>query len=114
VAAKIREMRSADENIKESLTLTGHKVRFVNSPRSRFDKTKSVNQVFVELEPAANNKEIHENKTLCRQRVQIELPYKKDDVVQCHRCQAFGQLKIIGKSYPTASDVAYNTVWRPA
>jgi len=82
-----------DENIKESLTLTGHKVRFVNRPRSRFDKTKFVNLVFVELETAANNKDIHEIKTLCRQRVQVELPYKKDEVVQCHRCQAFGHTK---------------------
>jgi len=38
-----------DENIKESLA-------FVNRPKSRFDKTKFVNLVFVELELAANKK----------------------------------------------------------
>ncbi|XP_044317584.1 putative uncharacterized protein DDB_G0292292 [Drosophila rhopaloa] len=69
-----------DEDIKESLTSLGHNVRFVNRPRSRFDKSKLVNLVFVELEPAANNKEVHELKVLCRQRVQVELPHKKDDI----------------------------------
>ncbi|XP_070854639.1 putative transcriptional regulator cudA [Drosophila suzukii] len=43
--------------------------------------------------PSPTNKEIHEVKTLCRQRVQVELPYKKDDVVQCHRCQDFHHTK---------------------
>jgi len=62
-----------DKHVKESLTLLGHMVRFINRPKSRFDKTKIVNLVFVELE---------------------QLPYKKDELVQCHRFQDFHYTKI--------------------
>jgi len=98
----------------ESLTLTGHKVRFVNRPRSRFDKTKFVNLVFVELEPAVNNKDIHEIKTLCRHGFKLNSPSKRMMSSNATGVKHLDTLKIIAKTYPTASDVAYNTVWRPA
>jgi len=82
-----------DEHIKTSLTLPGPIVRFINRPKIRYDKTNFVHLVFDEIEPSSTNKKIHEIKTLCRQRVQVELPYKKAEVVQCHRCRDFNHTK---------------------
>lgn len=55
--------------VQKSLISLGHIVRIINRLRSRSDKTKLLNLVFVKLVPATNYKEIHKLKTRCRQRI---------------------------------------------
>ena len=48
---------------------------------------------FVDLEPAANNKEIYKLKHIGNAIVFVEPPRRTSDFVQCHRCQEFGHTK---------------------
>lgn len=51
------------------------------------------NMFMVELEPADNNKEIYDTQSLDHCVVKIEPPHPREEVLQCHRCQAFGHTK---------------------
>ena len=48
---------------------------------------------FVELQQKDNNKEIYNIKNLLNTIITIEQPYKKRDIAQCTRYQAYGHTK---------------------
>lgn len=48
---------------------------------------------YVELEPDKNNTEVYKIRDVYNAIVQIEPPLKKDDIIQCYRCQQFGHSK---------------------
>jgi len=48
---------------------------------------------FVDLESQANNKEIFHLQFLRNAKITIEAPHKSRNIVQCKRCQAYGQSK---------------------
>lgn len=48
---------------------------------------------FIDLEPSPENKNIFKVKTLYHSRVSIEEPYKRTEIVQCQRCQAYGHTR---------------------
>jgi hypothetical protein len=48
---------------------------------------------FVDLVPQANNKEIFNLQVLGNSKITIEAPHKRQNIVQCQRCQAYGHSK---------------------
>lgn len=75
--------------IKEELRAQGHSVRDAHNAIGH--RTKSpLPLFFINLEPAANNKEAYNIKRLCKSVVTVEPPLKFDDIPQCYRCQGYG------------------------
>lgn len=48
---------------------------------------------FIELQQKENNKDIYKIKSLSNTIITFEQPYKKRDIAQCTRCQAYGHTK---------------------
>jgi hypothetical protein len=78
------------QEIAAELTQLGHRVRNIINVKHRTTK-EPLNTFFVDLEPAANNKEIYNIETLQNIRIKIEPPHRgKNNIVQCMRCQQYG------------------------
>lgn len=82
---------SADE-IKEELKEQGHIIRNIHNIRHRISK-EPLPLFFVDIEPKPNNTEIFKLQYLNNQKITIESPRKKNDIVQCTRCQCYGHTK---------------------
>jgi hypothetical protein len=81
------------EDIRQELSELGHNVRHIINAQHRTTK-EQLNLFFVDLEPAENNKETYNIKTLQNKIIQIEPPrVKKNNIIQCMRCQQYGQTK---------------------
>lgn len=78
--------------IKQAVEQQGHKVRNIVNVKSRFDKS-PLSMFFVDLEPGPKNTEVYNIRYIYNAVVKIEPPIKRDDIIQCHRCQQFGHSK---------------------
>lgn len=78
--------------IKEGLREQGHRVRNIMNIRHRVSKT-PLPLFFVDLEPASNNKDIYNLKYIFNMQITVEPPKKKNAIIQCTRCQAYGHSK---------------------
>lgn len=80
------------EDIKQELTKKGHKIRNVMNIKHRATK-EPLPLFFVDLEPCDNNKSIFDIQYLFNTRIRVEPPRKKNDIIQCTRCQSYGHSK---------------------
>lgn len=78
--------------IKDAIEEKGHKVRNIVNIKSKVSQN-PLPMFYIDLEPAGNNMDIYKIKYLYNAIVQIEAPIKKDDIVQCFRCQQYGHTK---------------------
>lgn len=78
--------------IQDAIEEKGHKVRNIVNIKSSVSRN-PLPMFYIDLEPADNNMEIYKIKHLYNATVQIEAPIKKDDIVQCFRCQQYGHTK---------------------
>ena len=78
--------------IKEALKEKGHSVRNIINVRHRVEKT-PLPLFFVDLEPAANNKQIYSLRSLGNMQIAVEPPRRKNFIIQCTRCQSYGHSK---------------------
>jgi Associated with zinc fingers len=63
---------------------------------------------FVDLEKGPNNKEIFCLKKIAYFKVKIEEPHHRDDIPQCHRCQAYGHTRSYCEHAPKCVKCAGN------
>jgi hypothetical protein len=70
----------------------GHQVRNVINGKHRVTE-QPLNSLFVDLEPAGNNKEIYAINWLQNKAVAIEPPRRSKGIPQCHRCQQYRHIK---------------------
>jgi len=79
--------------IRQELSYLGHKVRSIVNARHRITKD-PLNLLFVDLEPAANNKDIYNITALQNKIIQVE-PSRanKHNIIQCMRCQQYDHTK---------------------
>jgi hypothetical protein len=80
------------QDIANELAELGHKVRNILNAKHRQTK-EPLNLFFVDLEPAANNKDIFHIKSLQNKIIEIEPPNKPRHIIQCTRCQLYGHSK---------------------
>jgi len=80
------------EDIKEELQTYGHTARNIINIRHRVSK-EPLPMFFVDLEPAANNKEIYKLEYLQNTKIRVEAPRIKNSIIQCTRCQDYGHSK---------------------
>ena len=81
------------EDIKQELNELGHNVRNIIIAQHGTNK-KPLNLFFVDLEPAKNNKEIHNIKALQNKIIQTEPPrVNKNNIIQYMNCQQYGHSK---------------------
>lgn len=78
--------------IKTELEALGHQVRNVTNALHRQTK-QPLPLYYVNLEPNANNKDAYKIKHIGNLIVTVEAPYKKQEIIQCKRCQRFGHSK---------------------
>lgn len=90
----LRGLHSTEDTslIKQELKEQGHEVRQIVNVLHRATK-EALPVFFVDLEPNENNKEIFKLRYLNQMRVTFEAPYKKNEIMQCKRCQRFGHTK---------------------
>jgi hypothetical protein len=80
------------DEIKEELEKQSHTVRNILNVRHRQTK-ETLPLFFIYLEPKENNKSTCEIKYLYNMKITDEAPRKKNDIVQCTRCQCCGHTK---------------------
>ena len=80
------------EDIKEELQTYGHTARNIINIRHRVSK-EPLPLFFVDLEPAANNKEIYKLEYLQNTKIRVEAPRIKNSIIKCTRCQDYGHSK---------------------
>jgi len=81
------------EDIKQELFELGHKVRNIINAQHKTTKG-PLNLFFVGLEPAKNNKEIHNIKASQNKIIETQPPrVNKNNIIQCMRCQQYGHSK---------------------
>jgi len=81
------------EEIRQELLELGHKARNILNAQNRITK-EPLNLFFVDLEPAQNNKELYKITALLNKIIQTEPPRaKRNNIVQCMRCQHYGHTK---------------------
>lgn len=80
------------QDIKDELHNLGHPVRNLINIRHRVSKD-PLPMFFVDLEPQPNNKEIYKVEFIQNTKVRIEAPRIKNNIIQCTRCQAYGNSK---------------------
>jgi hypothetical protein len=80
------------EEIREELSYKGHKVRNLINIKHRLTKN-PLPLFYVDLEPQANNKDIYDIEFLCHTRITVEPPRKRNEIIQCMRCQRYGHSK---------------------
>jgi hypothetical protein len=80
------------KEIEQELNMEGHKMRNILNARSRLTK-EPLNLFFVDLEPATNNKDIHNIVKLQNKAIEIEPPRKNKGIAQCMRCQQYCHTK---------------------
>lgn len=78
--------------LKEEIKKHNHKViKIINILENRIKLPLPL--FFIELQQKDNNKEIYNIKKLVNTIITFEQPYKKRDIFQCTRCQAYGHTK---------------------
>lgn len=92
--AVIRGIHHSEDKgfIQEGIEKHGHKVRQIINVRHRLTKD-PLPLFYVDLEPARNNINIFDIKSINNACVTIEPPKFKKEAVQCKRCQRFGHTK---------------------
>jgi len=79
--------------LRQELAELGHKVRNIVNARNRTTRD-PLNLFFVDLEPAANNKDIYKVTALQNKIMQVEPPRtNRNTIIQCMRCQQYGHSK---------------------
>lgn len=78
--------------IAQELKEIGYEVRQVVNVRHRATK-EPLPIFFVDLEPNPNNKNIFNVKYINNMKITFEAPHKKQEILQCKRCQRFGHSK---------------------
>jgi hypothetical protein len=79
------------DEIKELLKKKGHTV--CNILNIKQSKQIPLSMFYVDLEPKENNKEIYNLQYLNNMKINVELPNKKNIIIQCTRCQLYGHSK---------------------
>lgn len=79
-------------DIKAELLCLGHQVRSVTNVYSRLTK-EPLPMFFIDLDPKPNNKDIYNVRHINNAIITVEAPRKRNELVQCHRCQLFGHTK---------------------
>nr|CAI5845756.1 unnamed protein product [Callosobruchus analis] len=79
------------EEIKEELRKEGQ-VRNIMNGRHRTTK-EQLNMFYVDLEPSSNNKDIYNIVALQNKLVHIEPPRSHKELIQCVKCQQYGDTK---------------------
>lgn len=77
------------EEIKEELSAKGHQIRNIVNIKHRITKN-PLPLFYADLEPHNNNKDIYNIEFLCHTRIIVEPPRKRNDIIQCMRCQRYG------------------------
>jgi hypothetical protein len=78
------------EDIRQELFTLRHMARNIVNVRHRLTK-EPLNIFFVDLEPAANNKDIYNIRAIQNKIIRIEPPRtNKNHIPQCTRCQHYG------------------------
>lgn len=80
------------DDIVSAIEHYGHKVRNISNVKS-FQTKAPLSMFFIDLEPSKNNKEIYNIEFLLNAKILFEPPRKKNDVVQCKKCQRYGHTK---------------------
>lgn len=84
---------STDLNdIKGAIEDHGYAIRNISNLKSARTK-EPLSIFFVDLEPASNNKDIFKIEYLLNAKIVFEPPHKRNDVVQCKKCQRYGHTK---------------------
>lgn len=85
----LRGLHSSEDTnvIKDELKAQGHEVRQIVNVRHRNSK-EPLPLFYVDLKPKRNNRDIFKIKFLNHMKVSFEAPYKKQEVLQCKRCQS--------------------------
>ena len=80
-------------DLRQELAELGHKARNIVNARNRTTRD-PLNLFFVDLEPAANNKDIYKVTALQNKIIQVEPPRtNRNTIIQCMRCQQYGHSK---------------------
>ena len=80
------------QSLTEEIQSIGHTVRRINKLWNKRNN-EPFNLFMIELEPAANNKDIYNLKAIDHCIVSVEAPHQRREDVQCHRCQDWGHSK---------------------
>lgn len=80
------------KEIREELHQKGFQTRNIYNIKRKTDKN-PLSLFFVDLEPADNNKLIYDLKYLLNMSIKVEAPHKRNDIVQCTRCQSYNHTK---------------------
>lgn len=85
--------------IRDELEKEGFTVRNITNALHRVSKI-PLPLFFIDLEPALNNKDIFELKTLCYTKVKIESPRINKQAPQCLNCQSYGHTRTYCNNHP--------------
>lgn len=80
------------EDIKKEFELLGHTVRNIHVIIQRMTKL-PLPMFYIDLEPRPNNKDVYKIELFMHQRIKIEPPRQKREIVQCTKCQRYGHTK---------------------
>ena len=92
VVLKNMHFSNDPEDIKHAIEEYGHKVRNVSCMKS-YKTKENLSMFFIDLEPAPNNKDIFYIEYLLNAKIYFEAPYRKNEIVQCKKCQRYGHTK---------------------
>lgn len=92
VVLKNMHFSNEPHEIKAAIEDYGHSVRNISNLRSTISK-EPLCIFFIDLEPAPNNKDIFKIEYLLNAKITFESPIKRNEVVQCKRCQRYGHTK---------------------
>jgi hypothetical protein len=87
--------------IKVEIENLGHKVSNIRNAKNYRTK-QPLSMFFIDLQPAANNKDIFNVEFLQRCKIRFEPPKHTRDIAQCANCQRYGIQKIFVTSSPDA------------
>ena len=99
------------EEIKQELVQLNFIPRTITNVKDRSTKV-PLALFFVDLEPNTKNKDIFNLRNLGPFQIKVEEPYKKLDIPQCQRCQAFGHTKQYCNHAPRCVKCAGPHLWK--
>ncbi|KAL1138571.1 hypothetical protein AAG570_008634 [Ranatra chinensis] len=92
IAIRDLNAKTPHTEIKKDIEAHGHRVRAISNVLHHKTKV-PLPLFFVDLEPASNNADIFCIKRIFYSSVRVEEPHKRQDIVQCTRCQQYRHTK---------------------
>ncbi|KAL1130676.1 hypothetical protein AAG570_011918 [Ranatra chinensis] len=92
IAIRDLNAKTPQTEIKKDIEAHGHRVRAISNVLHHKTKV-PLPLFFVDLEPASNNADIFCIKRIFYSSVRVEEPHKRQDIVQCTRCQQYRHTK---------------------